>query len=52
VGRNHGFDYHDDNAFEGWDTIKQSEMVGAIFDAMSVFLAAWALSRWHWAQSV
>jgi putative ABC transport system permease protein len=38
VARNHGFDYRDDNAFEGWDTIKQSEMVGAIFDAMSVFL--------------
>ena len=38
VARNHGFDYRDDDAFEGWDTIKQSEMVGAIFDAMSVFL--------------
>ncbi|HUM03897.1 MAG TPA: ABC transporter permease [Terriglobales bacterium] len=38
VARNHGFDYRDDNAFEGWDTIKQSEMVGAIFDAMNVFL--------------
>src|SRR5258708_32610715 len=38
VARNHGFDYRDDNAFEGWDTIKQSEMEGAIFDAMSVFL--------------
>jgi len=40
VGRNHGFDYRDDNAFEGWDTIKQSEMVGAIFDAMNVFLGS------------
>lgn len=38
VARNHSFDYRDDNAFEGWDTIKQSEMVGAIFDAMNVFL--------------
>lgn len=38
VARNHGFDYRDDNAFEGWDTIKQSEMIGAIFDAMNVFL--------------
>jgi putative ABC transport system permease protein len=38
VARNHGFDYRDDNAFESWDTIKQSEMVGAIFDAMNVFL--------------
>ncbi|MBI3645586.1 MAG: ABC transporter permease [Acidobacteriales bacterium] len=40
VARNHGFDYRDDNAFEGWDTIKQSEMVGAIFDAMNVFLGS------------
>ena len=40
IARNHGFDYRDDNAFEGWDTIKQSEMVGAIFDAMSVFLGS------------
>jgi putative ABC transport system permease protein len=40
VARNHSFDYRDDNAFEGWDTIKQSEMVGAIFDAMSVFLGS------------
>jgi putative ABC transport system permease protein len=40
IARNHGFDYRDDNAFEGWDTIKQSDMVGAIFDAMSVFLGS------------
>jgi putative ABC transport system permease protein len=40
IARNHGFDYRDDNAFEGWDTIKQSEMVAAIFDAMSVFLGS------------
>ena len=40
IARNHGFDYRDDNAFEGWDTVKQSEMVGAIFDAMSVFLGS------------
>jgi putative ABC transport system permease protein len=38
VARNHGFDYHDENAFEGWNTIKQSEMIGSIFDAMNVFL--------------
>jgi putative ABC transport system permease protein len=38
IARNHGFDYHDDNSFETWDTIKQSEMIGAIFDAMDVFL--------------
>jgi len=38
VARNHGLDYRDDNAFEVWDTIRQSEMIGAIFDAMNVFL--------------
>jgi putative ABC transport system permease protein len=40
IARNHGFDYRDDNAFEGWDTIKQSEAIGAIFDAMNVFLGS------------
>jgi putative ABC transport system permease protein len=40
VARNHGFDYHDENAFEGWDTIQQSKMVGSIFDAMNVFLGS------------
>ncbi len=38
IAHNHGFDYRDDNAIEAWDTIKQSEMIGAIFDAMNVFL--------------
>ena len=38
VARNHGFDYHDADAFEGWDTVKQAEMVGTIFDAMNEFL--------------
>ncbi len=38
IARNHGFDYRDDNAFEMWDTIQQSEMIGAIFDAMNLFL--------------
>jgi putative ABC transport system permease protein len=38
VGRNHGFDYRDDDAFEGWDTVKQAEMMGTIFDAMNEFL--------------
>jgi putative ABC transport system permease protein len=40
VARNHGFDYRDDNAFELWDTIKQSQMIGAIFDAMNAFLGS------------
>jgi putative ABC transport system permease protein len=38
VARNHGFDYHDEDAFEGWDTVKQAEAMGAIFDAMDKFL--------------
>jgi len=38
VGRNHGFDYHEEDAFEGWDTVKQAEAMGAIFDAMDKFL--------------
>lgn len=38
VARNHGFDYHDDNAFEGWDTIQNSKAIGTIFDAMNMFL--------------
>jgi len=38
VARNHGFDYHDADAFEGWDTVQQAEMMGLIFDAMNMFL--------------
>ena len=38
IARNHRFDYRDDNAFEMWDTIQQSEMIGGIFDAMNLFL--------------
>ncbi len=40
VARNHGFDVNDENAFEGWDTIKESQMVGTIFTVMSEFLGA------------
>jgi putative ABC transport system permease protein len=40
IARNHGFDYHDKDAFEGWDTIQNSKMVGTIFDAMNMFLGA------------
>ncbi|HWY58971.1 MAG TPA: ABC transporter permease [Terriglobales bacterium] len=40
VARNHDFDYHDKNAFEGWDTIQNSKAVGLIFDAMNMFLGA------------
>jgi putative ABC transport system permease protein len=38
IARNHGFDWHDEDAFEDWDTIKNSETVGKIFDAMDLFL--------------
>jgi len=38
IARNHGFDWRDDDAFEDWDTIKNAETVGKIFDAMDIFL--------------
>jgi len=38
IGRNHHFDYHDEDAFEGIDTVKQAEMMGIIFDTMNNFL--------------
>jgi putative ABC transport system permease protein len=38
VARNHGFDASDENAFDGWDTIQESKMVGTIFDVMNMFL--------------
>ena len=40
IARNHGFDANDENAFEGWDTIKESQMVGTVFDVMNAFLGA------------
>jgi putative ABC transport system permease protein len=40
VARNHDFDPSDENAFDGWDTIQESKMVGTIFDAMNMFLGA------------
>jgi putative ABC transport system permease protein len=38
IGRNHGFDPSLKDAFEEFDTIEEEHMVGAIFDAMDVFL--------------
>ena len=38
IARNHGFDYHDEDAFENLDTVEQAEMMGKIFDAMNMFL--------------
>ncbi len=40
VGRNHGFDSSDINAFDEWDSIQESKMVGTIFDVMNMFLGA------------
>jgi putative ABC transport system permease protein len=40
VGRNHGFDSSDDNAFDEWDSIQESKMVNTIFDVMNMFLGA------------
>ena len=40
LGRNHGFDANDDNAFDEWDSIEESKMVGTIFDVMNMFLGA------------
>ncbi|HEU5400607.1 MAG TPA: ABC transporter permease [Terriglobales bacterium] len=40
VARNHGFDYHNEDAFDEWDTIRSAQMVGKIFDAMNMFLGS------------
>ena len=40
IAQNHGFDYRDENAFEGWDTIQRARMIAGIFDAMSMFLGS------------
>jgi putative ABC transport system permease protein len=40
IGHNHDFDASDENAFDSWDTIQQSKMVGTIFDVMNMFLGA------------
>jgi putative ABC transport system permease protein len=40
IGRNHGFDANDINAFDEWDSIQESKMVGTIFDVMNMFLGA------------
>jgi putative ABC transport system permease protein len=40
IANNHGFDPSLKDAFDEWDTITEEKMVGAIFDAMDVFLGA------------
>jgi putative ABC transport system permease protein len=38
IADRHGFDPSLTDAFNEWDTVKEEKMVGAIFDAMDVFL--------------
>ena len=40
IARNHGFDYHNTDAFDEWDTVRTSDQVGKIFDAMNMFLGS------------
>jgi putative ABC transport system permease protein len=40
VAHNHQFDASDENAFDEWDTIQSSKMIGTIFDVMNLFLGA------------
>jgi putative ABC transport system permease protein len=38
IGQRHGFDPSLKDAFEEWDTIQEERMIGAIFNAMDIFL--------------
>ncbi|HMC30206.1 MAG TPA: ABC transporter permease [Candidatus Angelobacter sp.] len=38
IARNHGFDWHNTDAFEGWDTVQSQDTVGKIFTGMDLFL--------------
>ena len=38
IAENHGFDPSLTDAFYDWDTVKEEKMIGAIFDAMDIFL--------------
>jgi putative ABC transport system permease protein len=40
LGRNHGFDASNPDAFDEWDTIRTADNVGKIFDAMNAFLGS------------
>jgi putative ABC transport system permease protein len=40
IARNHGFNYRNADAFDEWDTIRSSDQVGKIFDAMNMFLGS------------
>ena len=38
IAQNHGFDFHDLDAFDVDDSVRQAQAVGTIFDAMDMFL--------------
>lgn len=40
IARQHDFDPSNEDSFEMWDTVKSSQMVGKIFDAMNKFLGS------------
>ena len=40
LGRNHGFDYHNLDAFDEWDTVKTVDQIGMIFNVMDYFLGS------------
>jgi putative ABC transport system permease protein len=40
IGKNHGFDYSNPDAFDEWDTIRSVDAIGRIFDAMNMFLGS------------
>jgi putative ABC transport system permease protein len=40
IGRNHGFDYKNPDAYDEWDTIRSVDAIGKIFDAMNMFLGS------------
>src|SRR5579863_4680843 len=40
IARNHGFDYRNPDSFDEWDTVRTSDQVGKIFDAMNMFLGS------------
>jgi putative ABC transport system permease protein len=40
IARNHGFPYDTPDAYDEWDSIRTSDQVGKIFDAMNMFLGS------------
>jgi len=40
IGRNHGFDYRNLDAFDEWDTVRTMDQIGQIFNVMDLFLGS------------